>query len=118
MLDTIQSAYRWDAAIAAVPVIDTVKHVDAREQWITHTPDRRSLWAAQTPQAFAFPIVREAYQRAREEGFCGTDDASLVERIGVKVRLAQGHYDNIKITNPADLIVGESLLAARGGSER
>ncbi len=114
--NTIEAAYRWQAAIAAVSVTDTIKQADRSGEWIIGTPDRKTLWAAQTPQSFAFATVWEAYEKAKFNGIYGTDDASLVERTGVNIRIVKGDYDNIKITNPADLIMAESILAARGGS--
>ncbi len=89
------------AAILAVPVKDTIKV--ARDGVIASTPDRRSLWAIHTPQAFRFVLLEEAHRRAAQEGFSGTDDAMLVERLGVPVRVAMSAYTNVKITTPDDL---------------
>ncbi|HZG57868.1 2-C-methyl-D-erythritol 4-phosphate cytidylyltransferase, partial [Paenibacillus sp.] len=71
------------AAVPAVPVKDTIKSAD-RDGFITGTPDRSSLWAVQTPQAFRVDLLVEAHRRAEAEGFLGTDDAMLVERLGVR----------------------------------
>ncbi|MCR2807271.1 2-C-methyl-D-erythritol 4-phosphate cytidylyltransferase [Paenibacillus soyae] len=103
------------AAVLAVPVKDTIKQVDAAGT-IVSTPDRRSLWAIQTPQAFRRVILLEAHERAAAEGFLGTDDAMVVERMGVPVAVAEGDYTNIKITTPEDLPYAEFLLAQRQGS--
>ena len=115
--ETIQQAYRHSAAIAAVPVTDTIKQVDTEGKWVLDTPDRSLIWAAQTPQCFRFSLAWEAHHAARENQLSGTDDASLVERIGVKIKVVMGSYDNIKITIPVDMIIGENILAARGGKD-
>jgi 2-C-methyl-D-erythritol 4-phosphate cytidylyltransferase len=93
------------AAVAAVPVTDTIK-VAGDDRIVHQTPPRQNLWAVQTPQVFRYPIIAEAYQRARGDV---TDDASLVEQAGYKVKLYMGSYDNIKITTPDDLILAEVL---------
>lgn len=102
------------AAVLAVPVKDTIKQVDAAGV-IVSTPDRRSLWAIQTPQAFRRVMLLEAHERAAEEGFLGTDDAMVVERMGAPVAVAEGDYTNIKITTPDDLPYAEFLLEQRRG---
>lgn len=108
----IDGAREHRAAIAAVPVKDTIKTVDGQGM-VVDTPPRSTLYAVQTPQGFESQLLFDAYARAEEDGFLGTDDASLVERLGVRVAVAQGDYQNIKITTPEDLIVGESLLKGR-----
>ncbi|UVI33816.1 2-C-methyl-D-erythritol 4-phosphate cytidylyltransferase [Paenibacillus spongiae] len=106
-------AKRSQAAVLAVPVKDTIKQVDENGV-IVATPDRRSLWAIQTPQAFRRSLLLEAHERAEAEGFLGTDDAVVVERFGgVPVTVAEGEYTNIKITTPDDLPYAEFLLAQR-----
>ena len=97
------------AAIAAVPVKDTIKVVDA-EQVISDTPDRAALWAAQTPQAFAYQTLMDAHRAAEAEY---TDDAAMVEAAGHRVTVFRGEYENLKVTTPEDLDV-VSLLLARG----
>lgn len=106
------AAQQSGAAVLAVPVKDTIKQVDEAGV-IVATPDRRSLWAIQTPQAFRRVLLLEAHERAGQEGFVGTDDAMLVERMGAKVTVAEGEYTNIKITTPDDLPWAEYLLAKR-----
>lgn len=108
----LEAAVQYEAAGLAVPMKDTVKQID-EEQFAVDTPPRQSLWAIQTPQAFAASLLRRAYNQADEEGFLGTDDASLVERLGVKVKLVQGSYSNIKITTPEDSMVAEVLYRKR-----
>lgn len=108
------------AAVPGVRVKDTIKTVN-EEGIIIATPERNRLWAVQTPQAFRVSILREAHRRAREESFLGTDDAMLVERIGVAVSISQGDEQNMKVTTPADLDWVEFWLAQRemgGGAVR
>ena len=104
-----RKAQEQDAAVLAVPVKDTIKVVDAAGQ-IQSTPDRRSLWAIQTPQAFRLALLQEAHERAVQEQYSGTDDAMLVEHIGGVVHVVEGDYYNIKITTPEDLLWAEWIL--------
>ena len=110
----IAAAREHSAAGIAVPVKDTIKEVDDR-QFALSTPRRDALWAIQTPQCFRADLLRQAYQEAAADRFLGTDDAGLVERLGIKVKLVAGSYSNIKITTPHDLVIGESLLAGKCG---
>ena len=105
----IEAARETGAAVAAVPVTDTIK-VAGDNRLVQQTPPRRSLWAVQTPQVFRFDIITEAYHRAEDEV---TDDASLVEQLGYKVKLYMGSYDNIKVTTPNDLALAELMLYRR-----
>jgi 2-C-methyl-D-erythritol 4-phosphate cytidylyltransferase len=105
----IRKAKEQDAAVLAVPVKDTIKVVNAAKQ-IQSTPDRRSLWAIQTPQAFRLSLLKEAHEQAERDSFIGTDDAMLVERLGVTVHVVEGDYYNIKITTPEDLPWAEWIL--------
>lgn len=111
--EALRVARESGAACVGVPVKDTIKVVGT-DGWITATPDRRSLWLAQTPQVFAWPVLRAAYAQARAEGVTGTDDATLVERTGHPVRMVMGAYRNLKITTPEDLTVAEAFLAVAG----
>ncbi len=97
------------SAILGIPLSDTVKTVDENEN-IIDTPNRDALRLIQTPQIFPLPLLKEAYEKARTENFIGTDDSSLVERLGKKVRYIFGDYNNIKITTPEDIIKAESIL--------
>ena len=97
------------AAIVAVPAKDTVKICDEANR-VIHTPDRGRVWLTQTPQAFRREIIVHAYEAAYRENFYGTDDAGLVERTGVAVKVIPGTYDNIKITTPDDLVLAEVLM--------
>jgi len=100
-----------DGAVVGFPAIDTLKVVSGNN--IIGTPDRSSFWAAQTPQVFRSSIIREAHTTALSEGFVGTDDSSLVERLGGKVLLVQGPRDNLKITVPEDRGPAEAGLRQR-----
>ncbi|ARI75422.1 bifunctional 2-C-methyl-D-erythritol 4-phosphate cytidylyltransferase/2-C-methyl-D-erythritol 2,4-cyclodiphosphate synthase [Halobacillus mangrovi] len=95
------------AALLAVPVTDTIKQKQGNH---LTTLDRKTLWAAQTPQAFSYPLIHKAHQEARERGYYGTDDASLVEQLGKEVAIVKGSYDNIKLTTPEDLHKAESYV--------
>jgi len=96
--------------VAAVPVLDTIK-VAGNDRYVWHTPARDTMWSVQTPQVFRFDIINKAYHRAKGDV---TDDATLVEQLGYKVKLYEGSYDNIKITTADDLILAEAYLKKRG----
>ncbi|MBW2559104.1 MAG: 2-C-methyl-D-erythritol 4-phosphate cytidylyltransferase [Deltaproteobacteria bacterium] len=110
---SIQEAARSGAVIPVIPLKNTVKIVD-EDGIIRETPGRHNLRLAQTPQAFKREIILEAYKSAYKEGFYGTDDASLVECMGGSVKTIPGSHDNIKITTPEDLALGELLLKKIG----
>jgi 2-C-methyl-D-erythritol 4-phosphate cytidylyltransferase len=103
----------YAGAILAVPVKDTIKEAD-QGKIVQGTLDRSKLWIAQTPQVFPKKILQAAYKKAWEENFVGTDDASLVEHYGMKIKIIPGNYDNIKITTPEDLDLAELILERRG----
>jgi 2-C-methyl-D-erythritol 4-phosphate cytidylyltransferase len=105
----LKAARETGAAVAAVPITDTIK-IAGDDRIVLETPVRQKLWAVQTPQLFRSDIITEAYRRAKGEA---TDDASLVEQAGYKVKLYMGSYDNIKITNNNDLLIAEALI--KGG---
>ncbi|WP_138420211.1 2-C-methyl-D-erythritol 4-phosphate cytidylyltransferase [Aquibacillus sediminis] len=98
---------RKHAALLAVPVTDTIKQKHGTQ---LTTLDRKTLWAAQTPQAFRFDAILEAHRLAVEEQFIGTDDASLIERTGAEVDIVPGSYQNIKLTTPEDLERAQAFL--------
>ncbi len=104
-------AMEYRACVAAVPVKDTIKVAD-EHGFAVRTPDRSTLWTVQTPQSFAYDLIMEAYQKLYKELPSGiTDDAMVVERMmGLKIRLAEGSYCNIKITTPEDLPAAETFL--------
>jgi 2-C-methyl-D-erythritol 4-phosphate cytidylyltransferase len=109
----VADARKWGAIGVAVPVKDTVKIVD-EDGFVLHTPDRKKIWAMQTPQVFARDILEKAYQYGGESGTLATDDAALVEALGIKVKLLLGDYLNIKITTPEDLLFAEAILGRNG----
>ncbi len=106
------AAYRTGAATAATPATDTVKVADSLK-FIASTPDRETLWLAQTPQIFDYTLYHAAAYYALEKGFVATDDNSLVEFINRKVKLIDCGRENIKITTAVDLLIAEAILAAR-----
>ena len=106
--EAILRARECGAAAPAVPVKDTVKQ--ARDAMVIRTPDRRELFAVQTPQVFQADLIRGALGKAMADGAELTDDCSAVERLGFPVALTQGSYENIKITTPVDLALGEAIL--------
>ncbi len=106
----LEAAKETSAAVAAVPVTDTIKLV-GDDRIVHQTPPRQNLWAVQTPQVFRTDIITEAYSRANGEV---TDDASLVEQLDYRVKIYMGSYDNIKITTPDDLILAEVLWQKYG----
>jgi 2-C-methyl-D-erythritol 4-phosphate cytidylyltransferase len=107
--DTLHAAARFAAVVLAMPVKDTIK-VSNPDGTVLKTLDRETLWQIQTPQAFQVSVIKEAHYRAAEDGFVGTDDASLVERLGIKVHILPGSYTNIKITTPEDLFLANLFL--------
>lgn len=110
--EVIREAYGHGAALAALPAGDTVKKA-GETGLVESTIPRDTLWLAQTPQAFRYGVLREAFEKAREDGFHATDEALLAERIGAHVKLVKGSPHNIKITTREDLALGEFLLKLR-----
>ncbi|MHB0912465.1 MAG: 2-C-methyl-D-erythritol 4-phosphate cytidylyltransferase [Armatimonadota bacterium] len=104
---TVEAARVHGAAVAAVPVIDTIKVSDG--EFVQTTLDRSKLYAVQTPQTFRREIIEKAYAHA--DG--GTDDASLVERLGLPVRIVPGSYQNFKVTTPTDITLAEALMSEK-----
>jgi 2-C-methyl-D-erythritol 4-phosphate cytidylyltransferase len=97
----VEAARAHGAAICALPIAETVKRV--RDGIVEVTVDRSALWSVQTPQAFAAALLREAHEKARRDGFLGTDESMLVERLGHAVAVVPGLRENVKITTPDDL---------------
>ena len=106
---SIEEAKEHKAIVVGVPVKDTIK-VIYNDKNIVDTPNRSVLWAVQTPQTFYYNILIDAYKDAFKNKFYGTDDAMLVERIGYKVKMLEGSYNNIKITTQEDLNIGSQIL--------
>lgn len=111
--DTIRrcmaSVEAYGTGVAAVPAVDTIKQVDG-DEIVRATPDRAALRAVQTPQGFTTAIIRQAHEHARQTGYLGTDDASLVEHMGLPVRLTPGSRRNLKLTTPEDMMMAEAFL--------
>jgi 2-C-methyl-D-erythritol 4-phosphate cytidylyltransferase len=104
----LTAAVKNKAVISAVPVKPTIKEVNVKSMRVEHTLERSRLWEVQTPQVFNAAVIREAYRR--DPGGTATDDAALVEDMGVPVKVITGDYDNIKITTPEDVLFAEALL--------
>ena len=96
------------AVILAVPVKETVKRVE--DNSVITTLDREKLWLVQTPQVFEYSLIMEAYKKAYADNFYGTDDARLVERLGEKVKVVEGEYNNFKITTEEDLVWAQEII--------
>jgi 2-C-methyl-D-erythritol 4-phosphate cytidylyltransferase len=109
LMACINGAKENGACILGIPTFDTVKSVNA-SGGIIKTQERDRLWLAQTPQAFQTRLIKTAHENAKKEGFIGTDDASLVERLGRRVKIITGSRSNIKITNPEDLELARAIL--------
>ena len=115
LLDRCAEAIRHcPGLIAAVPVKDTIKVVD-ETGLIQSTPDRRQLWAAQTPQAFDVQLLKQCHAEGRRQGWEVTDDAALFEKCGLSVRIVEGEETNLKLTTPVDLAIAEFILATSAG---
>ncbi len=110
--EVVKKARANGAAIIALPMKDTVKQVGA-DQVIERTLDREVLWLAQTPQAFRRDWLLAAHRKAHGEGVRATDDAYLMEWCGYPVSVVEGSGDNIKVTRPEDMVIGEAILASR-----
>lgn len=106
-----KSVQQNKSVVAAVKVKDTIKRVIDFK--VEETLNREELWQIQTPQAFSYQLIMDAYNKADEDGFLGTDDASLVERLH-PVNIVESDYDNIKITTPEDMFFAEAILKKRG----
>jgi len=108
-----QAIRQCPGLIAAVPVKDTIKVVDDNGI-IQDTPDRRRLWAAQTPQGFDVNLLKQCHAEGIRSGWEVTDDAALFERCGIKVKIVEGEETNLKVTTPQDLAIAEFILISRG----
>ncbi len=113
----IQALEGVDGAVVAMPVKDTIKQAvaGAGDCLVALTLDRTRLWIIQTPQVFLYETLKAAMERAKKEGFFGTDDAAVIERYGGSVRIIAGSSRNIKITTPEDLLIAEAFLAMPEG---
>lgn len=104
----VAAAHKSGAAVLAIPIVDTVKQI--RKDLIDSTLTREHLVLAQTPQVFRIEVLREAFERAKRDEYYGTDESSLVERLGLPVAVVRGSESNIKITRPGDLALARFLL--------
>lgn len=112
----VAAATESGAAIAGVPVKDTIKK--AASGIIQETVDREALWMIQTPQAFTYDLILKAARTAAQDGFQGTDEAMLVERLNLPVQIIESTYENVKMTTPDDLIYGKAILESRLQEEK
>ncbi|MEN6321458.1 MAG: 2-C-methyl-D-erythritol 4-phosphate cytidylyltransferase [Syntrophaceae bacterium] len=109
LLSVIHEASLVHAVTVGVPVKDTIKSVNDNG-WIAETLNRNNLWLTQTPQAFKRDVIIRAHEEADKDNYYSTDDASLVERTGIAVKIIRGSYDNIKITTKDDILLAEVLI--------
>ena len=115
MEKVVADAREHGAALLAVPTKATIKQAVAKDEpFVAATPKRKLLWEAHTPQVIQAELLRKGFQKAEEEGSEVTDDVSLVELLGEKVKLTEGEYTNIKVTTPEDIAVAETILKERG----
>ena len=105
----IDGAKIYGAVSAGMPAKETIKILN-EEGFVQYTPERGKVWVTQTPQAFKRDIIEKAHKMANIKGISGTDDAFLVECMGIKVKMLEGSYENIKITTPGDIIFAEAIM--------
>lgn len=110
LIASIDGARQFGACILGMPAYDTLKQADSTD-CIVATLQRDAVWLAQTPQTFRYDLIKKAHEKAVRDAYQGTDDASLVERLGQPVKIIRGSLSNIKITNPEDLEIAKSLTA-------
>lgn len=113
ILDSIEATKIHKATIVAVPAKNTIKMIK-RENLVDYTPNRNLMIEVQTPQTFDYSLIRHAHEKGLEEGTVATDDAFLLERLGYPIKIVRGHYNNIKITTPEDLLVLEAMIDLKG----
>jgi 2-C-methyl-D-erythritol 4-phosphate cytidylyltransferase len=112
IIKCIEAAEEYGASDTCMSATDTI--VKEKDGFIEEIPARSSLWCGQTPQAFRYELILEAHEKARKDSFLkATDDATLVLRLGHKVKIVKGSYENIKITNPIDIKIAEKILENR-----
>ena len=106
---TIESAWGQGTGVLGVPAKDTIK-ICNNDNIVESTPDRSKVWYIQTPQTFKYDLIYKAHESASNEGFLGTDDAMLAERMGIPVKIIEGSYNNIKITTIEDITISKIIL--------
>ncbi len=109
--EVIREADKSGGAIAAFPSTDTIKK-SSPKYFIENTVPRDNVWFAQTPQAFRYDVLKQAFEKAAQDGYLGTDESLLVERLGMEVKLVKSSKYNFKITTPEDFEIGELILKA------
>ncbi len=109
IMDSIEATKKHKATIVAVPAKNTIKMIK-RGNIVDYTPNRNLMIEVQTPQTFDYGLIRRAHEKGLEEGTVATDDAFLLERLGYPIKIVRGHYNNIKITTPEDLLVLEAMI--------
>lgn len=109
IIEVIRATQRWGAVVPALPIRETIKEV-GQDSLVSSTLDRKKVCLIQTPQGFKKDLICQAYEEARKRGWQASDDASLVERLGVRVKTIPGEETNIKITSPQDLVVSQLFL--------
>lgn len=109
IIEVIRATQRWEAVVPALPIRETIKEV-GQDSLVSSTLDRKKVCLIQTPQGFKKDLICQAYEEARKRGWQASDDASLVERLGVRVKTIPGEETNIKITSPQDLAVSQLFL--------
>src|SRR5262249_14385939 len=114
--NVVRQAERTGAAILGVPIVETVKH--AEREFVESTLTREHLVLAQTPQVFRTEVLNQAFEGAAKDEYYGTDESSLVERIGHPVAIVRGSEHNIKITRPSDLTLARAFLAEETAGEK
>ena len=114
---TLAEAAKSGAAVAAVPVKDTLKRVPQGSAVVAETPERSEHWAAQTPQSYRYGVLKEALDRFSDDA-ASTDESQLVERCGRGVAVVASSYENFKITTPEDMVMAEAILDSRAGGPR
>ncbi len=109
IIEVIRATQRWEAVVPALPIRETIKEI-GQDSLVETTLDRKKMCLIQTPQGFKRDLICQAYEEARKQGWQANDDASLVERLGVRVKAIPGEETNIKITSPQDLVVSQLFL--------
>ena len=112
LTECITCANDYDACIFGIPAYDTLKSVNS-SGFIENTIERNTIWFAQTPQAFKYNLIRRAHENALRIGIVGTDDAMLVEQLGIKVKVISGSRCNVKITTKEDLLLARAMIKAK-----
>lgn len=107
--DVIRNSKKFGSAIPALPVKDTLKMSEDGD-FVLKTINRNNIWSIQTPQGFKYNIINQAFEKARKDNFIGSDDAALIERIGVKPKIVPGSFKNIKITTPEDVKIAKKFM--------